>query len=293
MARRRRKPSESSTDEPQSRKIESPGRAWDSTIIEQIDIPGCSSNFAIHEKMSDDSWWTRCDLQFPDPHGRGILVPMKKTLWPLSGRPVEYASDEQLFKENLQFLDYHLEVRDKRCYTVMGSYVFLTWRIEEFDVVPYLHFLGPPNTGKTKALELLELLCYRGWRITHPTVAVVFFVVNLYSPTLLADNYEFWPKETRNELDGLFNAGYRKGGVVPRRPRSGEFGPELLIYEVFCPKALAGTRLPVESLASRCIIIRMTRSQREIPIRIDMKWAQELRSKLLWYRFQHFQRRKT
>jgi hypothetical protein len=169
----------------------------------------------------------------------------------------------------------------------------MTWRIEEFDIIPYLDFLGPKSTGKSRSLELLEQLCYRGWRVTHPTAAVVFYVIDLYHPTLLLDNYEFWPKDTRNEIDGLLNAGYRKGAIVPRRRRNNESGPELVCYNVFSPKALAGTRQLVDSLASRCIIIRMTRSQRDVPMRIDMKWAGELRSQLLCYRFRQFERRKS
>jgi len=241
--------------------------------------------------MSDGSWQTRDDIQFPGSQDEGVLVPLRRPLWPLPGCPIEYGSDMELFKEICEFNQHYLELREKRCYTVISCFILMTWRIEEFEAVPYLDFLGPKNTGKTRALEVLGQLCFRGWNITHPTAAVVFWVIDRYCPTLLADNYEFWPKETRNELDGLFNAGYRRGSVVPRRPREGDSGSELLIYKIFSPKVLAGTRQPHDSLASRCVFIRMARNQGEVPMKIDFAWAQTLRSKLLCYRFRNFQKR--
>lgn len=277
------------SDEPQA--VRSPGVFWESMIAEQVNIPGKGHVYAIRQKMADGSWETRDDSSLLDPHNSHMLTPLEEPLWPLPGRPADYGTDLELFNENRKFYEHYLELRDKRCYDVMCSYTFMTWRIEEFDIIPYLDFLGPKGRGKSRALELMALLCYRGWLITHPTVAAVFWVVDRYCPTLLADNYEFWPKETRHELDGLFNAGYRKGARVPRRPREGESGEQLNIYKIFCPKALAGIRAPVDSLASRCIWIRMAKNTREVPLKIDLAWAQKLRDKLLAYRFRHFERR--
>ncbi|MEM3502541.1 MAG: hypothetical protein QXH16_09120 [Candidatus Bathyarchaeia archaeon] len=257
--------------------------------MEQIKVRGCANSYAIHEKMVDGSWRTYYDTQFPGT--QEIVVPLRQPLWPLPSEPINYGSDHELFKEVCEFIQYHLEIRERCYYNVMGCFVLMTWRIDEFDAVPYLDILGPKNTGKTRALEILAQLCFRGWAITHPTPAVVFWVVDRYCPTLLADNYEFWPKETRNELEGLFNAGYRRGAVVPRRPREGDSSSGLILYNVFSPKVLAGTRQPSDPLASRCITIRMIRNQREIPLKIDLGWAQTLRSKLLSYRFQKFEER--
>jgi hypothetical protein len=267
----------------------SPGGVWVSAIVEQIKIRGCDNIYAIHEKMSDGTWQTRYESRFPI--AQEYLVPLKQPLWPLPSEPIEYGLDDELFKDIYRFLEYHLELRKKCYYTVMSCFVLMTWRIEEFDVVPYLFILGPKNTGKTRALEVLAQLCFRGWHITHPTPAVVFRIVDKYHPTLLADNYEFWPKETKNELDGLFNAGYRRGSYVPRCSRESNSDTDLFIYEVFSPKVLAGTRNPPDSLASRCIFIQTVRNTREIPFKIDLDWAQNLRDKLLTYRFRKFEER--
>ena len=272
--------------------VEAPGFVWESRIGEEVQIPGRGLTYAIHEKMADGSWETREDSSILNPDGSGsMLAPLHQPLWPLPGRPEEYGSDVDLFNELREFLQYHEELRDRRYYDFGGSWIFTSYRIEEFETVPYLFFLGPKGTAKSRMLELLALLAYRGWLITHPTVASMFWVIDRYCPTLLADNYEFWPKETRKELDGLFNAGYRRGAIVPRRPREGESGPELTIYKVFGLKALAGTREPPDSLGSRCIFIRTTRNKRKRSLGIDKTWAQSLRNKLLAYRFRHFESR--
>src|SRR6266566_459434 len=272
--------------------FEAPGFVGESSVGEEVQIPGRGLTYAIHEKMADGSWETREDSTILNPDGSGsMLAPLHQPLWPLPGRPEEYSSDVDLFNEVREFFQYHEELRDRRNYELVGSWIFTSYRIEEFQTVPYLFFLGPKGTAKSRMLELLASLSYRGWLITHPTVASMFWVINRYCPTLLADNYEFWPKETRNELDGLFNAGYRRGAIVPRRPREGESGPELTIYKVFGLKALAGTREPPDSLGSRCIFIRTSRNKRKRSLGIDKSWAQSLRNKLLAYRFRHFESR--
>jgi len=266
-----------------------PGQAWQSDIIEQIEVPGAGCKYVIDELKPDGLWLMEEDIEFPDPEGKGVLIPLRLAPWPLPGRPLPYESESALFLEIIEFLHHHLELRDKSAYDVLACFILVTWRFEEFDVVPYLNFLGPKNTGKTRGLELVASLAYRGWLITHPTPAAVFWIVDRYHPTLLEDNYEFWAKETRRELDGLFNAGYRKGAVVPRRPRERESGSDLDIYNVYCPKGLSGTREPSDALGSRCIRIRMTKTRKAMPMRVDGAWAKELRSKLLQYRFRHLE----
>jgi hypothetical protein len=273
--------------------VESPGLVLPSTILEQIKTDGLFK-YAAHELMGDGSWRTSVVSDFPDPNGNGIMKPMQHPIWMLASAPIDHESDEALFKELIEYWKYHHELRNQRSAEVLASYIFMTWRIEQFNVVPYIDFLGPKGCGKTRGLELLQQLAYRGWLVTHPTAAVVFWVVDRFGPTLLADNYEFWNEETRRDLDGLFNAGYRRGMVVPRRPREGEGnGSELLVYKVFSPKALAGTREPVDSLASRCITIRMSRNQSEKPIEVDAEWGTVLRSKLLSYRFHYHGMKKS
>jgi hypothetical protein len=268
-------------------RIKTPGFTPNGTVIlEQVR----SGKFAIHEKLPDNSWRTREAVDFPEPNGKGILAPLQKLLWPAAGMPIEYGEEAALFNQLMEFFQKHEPLRDTNSYETLADFTFLTYRLDfEFPITPYLNPLGPKGTGKTRLLELLAQVCYRGWLVTHPSPASVFFVVDRYSPTLLADNYEYWAPETRRELDGLFNAGYRAGTVVPRRPRDDSGENELELYKVFCPKVISGTRVLSDALDSRCLRIRTARATEATPMFIDETTAAELRGKLLAYRFKHFE----
>jgi len=255
-------------------------------IAEQV----ASGMFAVHEKMPDNSWRTVELPEFPDAGGEGVLVPMQRPLWPAAPMPVEYGDESTLFSELIDFFRKHEALRDPNAFEILAAFVFLTYRLGfEFTITPYLNVLGPKGTGKTRLMELLALLCFRGWLVTHPSPASVFYVVDRYAPTLLADNYEFWSKESRVELDGLFNAGYRSGAVVPRRPKDDSGSNELQVYRVFCAKGVSGTRVLSDALDSRCVHMRTARSMEPLPMFPNEKWAAQLRAKLLAYRFKHFE----
>jgi hypothetical protein len=268
-------------------RIESPGLVLPSVVIEQIEVSGLGDKYAIHELMPDGTWRTREDNNFPDPDGRGILVPKARVRWPLPRRPTEYRSDEQLFDEVRQFFCDNLDLQDEREYDLLAAFVLMTWRFEQFSSVPYLFFLGPKESGKSRALQCLEAVCYRGWFTTHPSLASLHHVMNAWHPTFLLDNFESLPRERRYEMEGIFNAGYRRGGAVDRIEPLPEGGFKEKWYEVYGPKALAGTREPSEALESRCIKFRMSKTQKSYSKNVNSERAQEIRSKLLAYRFRH------
>lgn len=271
---------------PELIRIKTPGFTLKGMVIaEQL----ASGMFAVKEKMPDNSWRTVETPEFP-ASGKGVFVPMQRILWPAASMPVDSVDESALFNDLIEYYKKHEALRDLNAYEVLAAWTFLTYRVDfEFSITPYLNALGPRGTGKTRLLELLASVCYRGWLVTHPSPASVFYVVDRYAPTLLADNYEFWSKESRRELDGLFNAGYRTGAIVPRRPRDESGGNELEVYRVFCPKSISGTREPSEALASRCLLVRTARSTEPMPMFIDLATAAQLRTKLLAYRFKHFE----
>ena len=45
---------------------------------------------------------------------------------------------------------------------LMSAFAISTWFPERSDVAPYLALVGPPGTGKTTAMRVLNSLCYRG-----------------------------------------------------------------------------------------------------------------------------------
>ena len=193
--------SDSKESEREHRRIRTPGCSLgSSTSFEQI-RPGM---FALHEQMPAGSWRITEAAEVPDPSGSGVFVPMQRLLWPGFGTPVDYENDKVLFGDVVKFYEHHESLREDKAYDILATWTFMTYRQNEFSILPYLDILGPKGTGKTRLDELLAAVCYRGWLVTHPSPASVFYMVDRYQPTLICDNYEFWGKETRGNSTAYY-----------------------------------------------------------------------------------------
>ena len=150
----------------------------------------------------------------------------------------------------------------------VALWAIASWLAELFDCFPYLALSSPaPRCGKTRALEILELLVARPWRGTAPTEAALFRYIEARKPTLLLDEVEGLSKRHASDRDtavlAILNAGYKKGQMVPRCVGNSH---ELQEFHVYCPKAFAGIgRLPA-TLGDRSIVVLMQRRGRGEPV---------------------------
>ena len=96
--------------------------------------------------------------------------------------------------------------------------------------------------GKTRLLDVLELLVAKPWRTIMPSEAVLFRKIDAAAPTLLLDETDaiFNAKNANTEpLRAVLNAGNRRGTIVPRcvGPRQ-----QLVDFSVFCREGADGDR---------------------------------------------------
>jgi len=70
-------------------------------------------------------------------------------------------------------------------------YVLATWFPESQAVAPLLWITGPPASGKTTLLRLLNCLCRRPLLVTDIRPAALYSLPALLKPTLLIDECEF------------------------------------------------------------------------------------------------------
>jgi hypothetical protein len=86
--------------------------------------------------------------------------------------------------------------------------------IDAFDVSPPLAVLSPEKrSGKTRLLDVLELLVPRPWRAISPSEAVVYRFVDAEHPTLLLDEVDALFGRARENTEGLrslLNAGNQR-----------------------------------------------------------------------------------
>jgi hypothetical protein len=98
-------------------------------------------------------------------HGNEMLVPLPKDAEfirhvRLANGAESFGSVNTLLQDILVVLHKTLELSDDHRLLV-ASFVLSTWFVEKLPVAPYLAFVGPPGSGKTTALRVLNLLCRR------------------------------------------------------------------------------------------------------------------------------------
>ncbi len=134
--------------------------------------------------------------------------------------------------------------------------------VEHFHTSPRLAPLSPePESGKTRVLEILELLTPNSMLILSPSPAAIFRKLAQEQNTLLIDEvdgiFTKRGKDDQNEdLRGLLNSGYRRGATIPRC-----VGPkhEVQDFAVFAATALAGIGDLPDTVMTRSIVIPMRR----------------------------------
>jgi len=145
----------------------------------------------------------------------------------------------------------------------LALWVLATYAFSLFDAFPYLAVLSPvKRCGKTRLLEVLELLCSRPWLTLPPSEAALFRYIDTVKPTLLLDEVEIFrnPKAERAQwLLAILNAGHRKGASIARCV--GESN-KVQKFDVYCPKAFAAIESLPDTLADRSIIIHMQRKRK-------------------------------
>jgi hypothetical protein len=143
-----------------------------------------------------------------------------------------------------------------------------THAADAFDAFPYLCFSSPlPRCGKTRAIEVLELLVRRPWRGTTPSEAALFRFLAT-SPTMLLDELESLSSKNRSDRDqaivAILNSGYRKGSTVLRCDGQSH---EVKEFPVYGPKAFCAIGALPPTLADRSIVVSMQRRREDESVR--------------------------
>lgn len=207
-----------------------------------------------------------------------------KPIWKPPGLPIP-ASGFEIYSDIYSFVREYLILKEDE-YHILTLWIMSSWLVDDFSTVPYLLFLAPKETGKTKALDVLSLLSYRATKSISVTCASLFRSIELWHITLLIDESENQLNihtETGQALYGCLNGGYKRGSFAMRT--EGDANNRLpQNYDVFGFKAIGTTKITHPTLESRSIVFNMTKG---IPDKIlfDETKASIIRSKLLYWRY--------
>ncbi len=172
--------------------------------------------------------------------GQHVLADVKAFL----GRFVAYPSEHEHIAHTLWIAHAHL--------------------MDSWESTPRIAFLSAePSSGKTRALEITELLVPNPVEAVNVTPAYLFRKVGHEDgrPTILYDEIDtvFGPKAKDNEeIRGLLNAGHRVGAVAGRCVVKGKV-IETEEIPAYCAVALAGIGDLPDTILSRSIVVRMRR----------------------------------
>ena len=208
-------------------------------------------------------------------------IPMNGYPFPQINGAKDYETLEELYDRVYEFIYEHADLTDETYYHTATAFILATWRREDFDAVSYLMFLGEFASGKTRMLEILAELCYRPIRTSSISSAALVRLVQKHDATLLIDETDILNAESKGELVGILNSGYKAGDFYIRAKQDSE---DLEYWKTFGFKALAGTQDFSKTLNSRCIEVPMEKATRSIRNKLDKVRGLELRMKLLNYR---------
>jgi len=144
-----------------------------------------------------------------------------------------------------------------------------THLLDAFENTPRLILSSPEKqSGKTRTLEVLDLLVPAPELCVSPSAAVLFRIVGAAHnpkatgplPTILLDEYDTIflgvATERSEDVRSLVNSGHRRGATVPRCD-----GPthQPIRFQIFAPVALAGIGDLPDTITDRAVTVRMRR----------------------------------
>ena len=237
-------------------------------MMVEFDFEKAYEKEVVFQRASDGKLLERIETE--DEEGNVIwYVPPKNIPFEVSyafEREDEVISNRELFGQIRDFIKKYVYLEDERLYTVLAAWILHTWIYEFSPTTAYLHFLGPKESGKTRALETLAKIAYHSYLSASLTPAVVARDIEQKHVTLFFDEYEY-KRLKESELLPIVLNGYKKEGLYARA--LGESGDEVKYFNVFCPKAFTSRTEYEDMLESRCITIPMQKAVSDYPIMID------------------------
>lgn len=161
-------------------------------------------------------------------------------------------------------------------------WIAMTYLVDQFDVAPLAVITAPePRCGKSEFRRLVGKMVFRPVHADGMSSAVLFRSFDLWSPTLMMDEYDTFIKGNE-DLRGIMNSGHQRGGCIWRCVGDNH---EPTQFNVYGPKLLAGIGKLPPTIVDRSIQLKLRRklptetvvSQRDI----DPAYFESIQQKLM------------
>jgi len=199
--------------------------------------------------------------------------------------PIFDISVETIGNEISDILSRTIVLQNNQDYEILTSWIIASYRQQDWKSAPYLQFIAPISSGKTRALEILSLLSYHGVLYATISPAALCREIEKYKVTPFVDQAEYnfdTRVEPGRENYAIWMCGYRKGQKYVRAKQDSD--DDVVRRDVFGFKALASNRVFDEALVSRSITFFMREGIPEIKdITEDViERIQKIRAKLIF-----------
>jgi len=206
----------------------------------------------------------------------------------------DFGNEEQLMKDIKAFLNKWHEPVDEESRILDVFYILLTYIKDLVPQLPYRRILAYYGHGKSAWLESLGWISYRGIILAgSDTDKSLVRRMNIWQGTALIDEADFGNSTLYSFIVKILNIGYdQKTGYYQRCDEND--AEKTVTYGVYGPKILA-TRAKYKdsALESRCLTTRGRQNRKPVPLfrmKSFQKEAQELRNKLIYWRFKNYYR---
>lgn len=221
-------------------------------IIDWSDAPpkGDAANFVAQGGTSEEA--------------RQLIAVAAARVLPSHDSNTDRLEGAEVLQEVYDFLGRFVAYPSDHAHAAHTLWVAHAHLMDAWESTPRIAFLSPePSSGKTRALEVSELLVPRPVEAVNVTPAYLFRKVgSLFGPpTILYDEIDtvFGPKAKENEeIRGLLNAGHRRGAVAGRCVMKGKT-VETEEIPAYCAVALAGLGGLPDTILTRSVNIHMRR----------------------------------
>jgi hypothetical protein len=142
----------------------------------------------------------------------------------------------------------------------LALWVFHTHAFSAAEFTPYLQITSAEKrSGKSRLLDVLFGVVPKAWKVIAPTEATLFRYIDAEQPTVFIDEYDtIFNNKDYEGLRAILNAGFQTGTPVPRVSGDAQHR-RVEMFNVYCPKALAGIGELPDTIADRSIRIELKR----------------------------------
>lgn len=190
----------------------------------------------------------------------GDRIGLLADLLPPKDRP---PSEADLLDLTAEMIERYVVLPGQHERTALALFVAHSHALGGAHATPYILVISPEKrSGKSRLLQVLELMVARPWNVVGTSEAAMFRKIAKDSPTLLLDEIDaiFGAHAERTEpLRAILNAGNRPGATVARCVGENR---DVEDFPIYCAKVLAGIdsghRIP-DTIRDRAVAIHMKR----------------------------------